>query len=374
MKMRRVLLAAVCSAVLLLPLGGCLSPVRLDKRAIVQAIGIDWVEGEYRLTLSLYDPQAMGGDAKEQDSGGPVIDCAGESIAEALEQARFTQGKEIFWGQNKLIVLGDTAARRGVREVLGFFDASHQSRPNVDVVTAVGNAADVVSAKTQGDSPAVTIQAILENGEKNGKIPRARMMDLVGALEIGGMGALTPLVEPVSAGEEKERLEMKGLALYTDGSMVGTADLDAARGVLWLRGDSDAADLSVKSDGGQLTLAVVDVKTTVKPTLVNGAPHFTIQCGLKAQLSGSDAPGANLAGLTAQAQSAAAEQIRWEISAALEQALWQNGSDVLGLARLLRKYEPGWYAGNAANYREHLREFTFTVEVVPRVTRWGPRG
>ena len=47
------LMAAGALAVLLT---GCMGAVPIDQRMLVQAVGIDWQEGQYQVTLQIFSP------------------------------------------------------------------------------------------------------------------------------------------------------------------------------------------------------------------------------------------------------------------------------------------------------------------------------
>ena len=54
-----LLLLLILSAVF--PLSGCLSPIQLNRQAIVQGIGIDYQDGKYRLTFQVFSPSDAAG-------------------------------------------------------------------------------------------------------------------------------------------------------------------------------------------------------------------------------------------------------------------------------------------------------------------------
>lgn len=367
------LLAAALAALLCLPLGGCMEAVGLGERAIVQAVGVDTVDGEYRLTFALAD--TSGGE--KDGTGGKTLftQGSGATVSEALRNAELQCGKELFWGQNKLIAVGMETARAGLDGVVGFFGASRQTRPNIDVVTVEGSAESLVFAKVEPGGAAAFTKALLENAEKNGRLPRTRLMELVGARETAGAGACTPLVRVQEEPDGTQSIVLDGLALYRENEFCGYADLAAARGVLWLRGDIATTDVAVSGTSGEeLTMAVVRANTAVRPRLVNGAPNFVVNCSVDARLAGEAVSGARLVEQAYHAEQAAASVISSEMAAALKQTLGRGGCDVMGLALLLKKYEPEWYAQHSAGFESAVMNFTFTLDVEPHVARYGSLG
>lgn len=365
--MKRLVAVALLLS-LCLPLGGCMKSVGLGQRAIVQAVGVDMEDGEYRLTLAFADTSS-----KEVESAGLLLaKGGGPTVGEALHSAELQCGRELFWGQNKVIVLGQSTARTGLGGVVSFFGASHQTRPNIDVVTVEGDAAELVSAKVEPGGAADFLQSMLENAEKNGRLPRTRLMEFMGARQVAGSGACTPLVRLTKEADDSQSIEITGLALYRDEFYAGTADLTAARGVLWLRGDVHTTDVAVRGTSDEtLTMAVAKAGTKVRPRIVEGTPSFTVECSVDARLAGENLIGTRLTEQTKTAEEAAARVIEGEIEAALRQTLGRSGTDVVGLMLLLRKYEPAWYAQHSTSGENSVMGFTFTLDIQPRVARYG---
>ena len=245
--MKRIRLIALLFA-LCLPLCGCMQAVRLNNRAIVQGIGIDLAEDGYLVTLQIFDAKGGGSqtavDASKANS--MTLQASGRTIAEAISAAELKQGKEIFYGQNKLIVVGEEVARQGLETIISFFNANPQSRPNVDIAMADGRAVDVMTTQiSQGVLPVLSVKSLLENSRTSGRILRGQVLDVVDAIENGRLGTFMPILVKSGEGEE-ETVEVLGTALYRHSRLVSRADETATRGLLWLRDDVRRTDLVVQ--------------------------------------------------------------------------------------------------------------------------------
>ena len=58
-----ILMAAGALSVLLT---GCMGAVPIDQRMLVQAVGIDWQEGQYQVTLQIFSPARKEGESAGQ--------------------------------------------------------------------------------------------------------------------------------------------------------------------------------------------------------------------------------------------------------------------------------------------------------------------
>ena len=103
---------------------GCIPSVELNERAIVQAIGVDTVKGGYRVSLQIFSPG--GGDGPTEINAGQqnakMITAEGKTISDAIQQATLEQGRQIFYGHNRLLVIGESTVKKGISDILPFFN------------------------------------------------------------------------------------------------------------------------------------------------------------------------------------------------------------------------------------------------------------
>ena len=77
--MRKWLILMVAGTLSVL-LTGCMGAVPIDQRMLVQAVGIDWHEGQYQVTLQIFSPARKEGESAGQE----VCSAAGEDLAECM--------------------------------------------------------------------------------------------------------------------------------------------------------------------------------------------------------------------------------------------------------------------------------------------------
>ncbi len=134
---KRKLAAAFLSACLL---GGCMKSVRLNERGIVRALGIDLpASGGCRLTMQINLPS--GEDAADKPL---VIEEEGRTITDALARAAVSQGKQLFLGDCRLIVLGQALAQMDASPALDFLNTNSMITPSATVLLAEGTANEIL--------------------------------------------------------------------------------------------------------------------------------------------------------------------------------------------------------------------------------------
>lgn len=243
MKIRKMIFLTLFFLLILLP--GCMRSIQLNERAIVQAVGLDWKDGEYALTLQIFDPEAAEGD---DTSGGKMLHVEGKTISEAMRNANLKQGQEIFWGHTKLIIIGEQIARDGIEAVIDYFNADAQSRPNMDVLIADGEAGEVLSEPLDSTIlPVLSTKMMLEGYQDNGKLVRSQLKGIAGSLENPSVGAYLPLAA-FSGDEKNPSIQIVGTAILSGGRITGTFSPEETRGILWAAGE---VGKNAANSGGQ---------------------------------------------------------------------------------------------------------------------------
>lgn len=124
------IVCAVCGALLCM-LCGCAN-LSLGQRAIVKAIYLDGMAGEYTASLVVFtcepttDTASAKGEAK-------IYSATEQTIGEALEAAERQQAKQPFYAQNELLFLGPAIARSDIGTALSYFTGEQAARPNLSV-------------------------------------------------------------------------------------------------------------------------------------------------------------------------------------------------------------------------------------------------
>lgn len=356
---------------LLLPLTGCVRSVQLNERAIVQAVGLDWKEGEYALTLQIFDPEAAQGD---DTSGGKMLRVEGKTIAQAMRNASLKQGQEIFWGHTKLIIIGEQIARDGVDAVVDYFNANAQSRPNTDVLIADGEAGEVLCEPLDRTIlPVLSTKMMLEGYQDNGKLVRSQLRGVISSLENPHTGAYLPLVA-FSGEEENPAIQVVGTAILHDGKMVGTFSPEETRGILWAAGEVGKIQLTMElEDLGIVTLDVVDSGTTVTARIQDGAPFYEVSVRVKSNVSEElfSLEGVSFSERCDRYEEEQRLLVRRETEHALERLFHELSCDALGYSNILMQQHYGYWKERSADDRALSNGVGFSVTVSSAINRGG---
>ena len=353
----------ICLLALCCPLAfsGCLSPVQLNERAIVQAVGLDWANGQIRATFQIFAPSGNGGISASAENA-HIITADGPTVSEAIQNATLTQGKQLFVGHSRIIIIGRALAERGLAQPLSYFSANAWSRSSIHLAMAENTAEEILSAKiNQGILPADTLEAIAENAAANGFVQNIQLYEFLGALEDGYEAPVLPVLRQKSGqdteGEgadtssqeslaEVSGVEMAGMAVFSGDKLAALLSREESRGLLWLRNSIRHTVLVAQTpDYSMAALRIYHADSSLKPvvTTVNGIPQITFHAQIYCEGSVGEALPQSDRSAVSDAleglEQAAEAVIRSECTAAFERTVRTLGIDPLHLGSILWKQE-----------------------------------
>lgn len=355
-----------------LTFSGCLSPVQLNERAIVQAVGLDWADGQIRATFQIFAPSGNGGISASADNA-RIITADGPTISEAVQNATLTQGKQLFVGHSRIIIIGRALAEQGLAQPLSYFSANAWSRSSIHLALAENTAEEILSAKiNQGILPADTLEAITENAAENGFVQNIQLYEFLGALEDGHEAPVLPVLRQKSgpdtgnqgSGTERQSsdtgsdqsqeslaevsgVEIAGMAVFDGDRLAALLSREESRGLLWLRDAIRHTVLVTQTpDYSTAALRIYHAESSLTPvvTTADGVPQITFHAQIRCEGSiGEALPRAGQPTGTEALDAlelAAGAVIQSECSAAFERTVRELRTDPLHLGSILWKQEP----------------------------------
>lgn len=367
--MKKILL----SLLTVMMLTGCMGNVYLNDRGIVQAVGIDYADGEYSLTMELFNVEESSADQGASGAKSKIIKSQGKSITEAIQKTALSEGKIMFFGNCKVIVLGEETAREGVSKALDYFNSTHETPPTILVLTARGKAEDILSTKEEEPIvPGKEILDMVEAAQKSGFSPQSRLMDIIGDIQEPNISGTLCLIE---AQEEKEKpvLSLAGLAVFREDRMISTLPLEQCRGLQWIKGKIKATEIYIKEDRiGQITAVTSQTSSKKNANISGDHPEMIIKIKVKSTAveavlnSGSPLSKEDQEYVTKLQE----QLIRSEVLE-LIQATQRKGLDVLGLAQHVKKSSPEFYLGHQNDWKNIVENANYQVEVTCEMDRMG---
>lgn len=383
---------------------GCASGVHLSRRAIVQAVAVDYDSGQYVATLQLY---GIEGESPDKQST-QTMELRGDTLTSLLTEGGVREGKQLFLGSLQILLLGEDLAREHAGEALRFFNAYPQIQPTLPVAVVEGRAGELLlNADSNPSLSARGLLNTLNSAEKAGLVPQARLMDVVGGME--GGGSLLPLFhygsgpeqemppgfsgletgdpllndllrqEAESAGEssgepesgpggqnnpeEEKELTLVGGAIFEGDNMDRTISPTEARGFSWLSGKGKSAVLSVELPELGRAVAVTDwLKVQVTPEVMADSLVFRIRLEVRASLLETTMREEDVTAHLAELRELFSRKIRMETESALS-ATCRRGYDPMNLGGLVKQRIPAFYKEHGDEWEDTLQDAGYSVDV-----------
>ncbi len=239
-------------------LAGCSTPVDLRDRAIVQAMGIDYDNGEYKITLQEYMPQ---GGAKSGDSKGSseniYVTTKGKTLFDALKNAEAKDGNQIFYGHSRVYIIGKKAAEQGLSQIIEFMNSNYQLSLNSAVMLAEESAEDILQKRIfMGVVPDISVERI----EGCGKAPDAAVIDVLREIYNLDGTCCIPLISP----DGNEEVKIEECVVFCNSKPLIKLNDEETMGYTWFNGKISDAVMIAQEQNQNVSVNIVSDSTSLE--------------------------------------------------------------------------------------------------------------
>ena len=263
---------------------GCESSERLTNMTVIQAVGIDTYEDNDETKVSVQYLNLSKNASTTEALQGNITDTASgtaSSISDAIAETSKTLSREMFFGQNKVIVFGADYAKKDIDKGLDYLLRSIDSRPDVVIAMSVDSAQSVIENKERSARvPAESVYKLLKLGEKNGLGAVVTVNDLLNLYNDDTSDIYLPVIK-----SEKEFVTCKGVAVFSNSHYALTLDENQTFGFLFVKNKIDGGALIVKNTAlGSVGLEINSSKSkrSVSVDVKNG--KITFECDIRVNL------------------------------------------------------------------------------------------
>lgn len=280
-------------------LTGCWNRRELKDLSIVAAMGVDKnpKTNKYKVSFQIVNPGNVatgvaGGGGTQIATPVTVYTGTGENLFGAIRKTSQKVPRQLFFAHLQLLVIGESLAKQGIRDLFDFFERSHEIRLTTMVLVARGSEAESI----------VRVLAPLEKIPANDIAGKMKITSKVWSenLKVELDDVIKPLLsagEPIISGVKivgdpeagnkssnlrqtnlPTRVDITGIALFKNGKLKRWLNGDEGRGVLWIRNKmkSTVVDLDCKDKKDAVGIEVIRSQTTVNVKVQNRKPVFHI--------------------------------------------------------------------------------------------------
>ncbi|MGE5415361.1 MAG: Ger(x)C family spore germination protein [Acidobacteriota bacterium] len=349
---------------------GCWSRVEINDLALVVASGIDVVHQggvrKVRYTMQIANPTVLlpGGGGGGGKAGGPkafwTVAGMGKTLRDATMDASERIPKRIFFGQNRLFLIGEEAAR----EKVPFEDRigrSRETRRNIWMAISKGEAKKVLEVEMptfQATSLAINNMFEVQGGTQ--AIVPITAAEFEYVMSTGCCSPVAPVIEVVPqtsftvedkkpGGGGPDTLKVSGLAVFDhDGKLLDFMDEQHTYGYMWVRNKVTRREMTLPDPSDRnsnVTVAILNSSSTTKVNIgQDGTPEYEIRVSGVSDLLEHFAfdPGLSTSGSFSMFEAAINRQLEKEILMSVEQAKSMHGDIFEFGEELRRQHYPEW--------------------------------
>lgn len=296
---------------------GCWDLREVEDLAFVMATAVDTApRGEVKLLVQVINARALGAGPRGGITQGASIptkpyrnyETVGRTVFDAIRELSLNVPKRLYFAQNREVLFTEKMARRGLGEVIDFFDRSVEIRKLAYVLVVKGNMEEVLELPgALAPSPALRIEGIMLHQHMANHFPLVSLGDFLGFLAAEGQETYCPVIRLGKNPTQKLRphkpsplapepyLQMKiaGTALFRKDKLVGFLNEHETRGLLWARGKVQGGHLEVPcpSGKGKISLEILRSKARMKPEITgDGRLKVTVKIREEANLVETGCP------------------------------------------------------------------------------------
>ncbi len=341
---------------------GCWNRQELSSLGLVMALAIDQApeKNKVSITVQLANPREVKQPSKTGGGGTKPVWVAtntGYSFSDALRNFVSISGRKLFYAHNQVIVIGEEAARKGVRPFMDFLSRNYQIRRTSWVVVAKGvKGARILQFQSEMEKvPAMEISSLIKAKVDASTAAGIDIHDFIekltgdGIEPIAGGIELTNRTQPEGgeAGKDKNEVSLTGTAVFKEDKLVGWLNKPETRGLLWILGQVNRGIIVVESPKDikkPVALEITRASGAVAPEFRNGKLVIKIKIKEEGNL------GENMSevdvtrpGVIKTLEDEQKKVIENEIRAALKKAQKEFKTDIFGFgASVSRNYPNEW--------------------------------
>lgn len=373
MKQLKILIICLISVCIL---SGCLPHSELDEQAIVEAIGIDYSDGKYQVTVQYFNMEGTGGNAPIDSTKANVVNVSGKgkTISAALESASLKCGKSFMYGITGIIVLGRDALERDILKTLSFAESYYQNNCSVLIAAADKKASDILEVKFKDGIISVEhLKMLLENSQYYGMGENIKITKLLSEQRSDFSGTALPVLSASEGGEttdDGKNVAITGGMLISGRNFTSDLSLEEMSGLQLIGENPENTLVTVSADNEKVNVTIYDIDAEIKHSFPDGKLRFDIDVHANGKYTDSQLKDKELA-FSGEIEKICAEILTERIRNALSSTVNRYGCDPVGLKYTISSSDYKNWLVISDNFGEMLKEAQFDITADIDIDRFG---
>ncbi len=358
-------------------MSGCMPHTELDQLAITEAIGIDYADGKYEVTVQYFNMEGAGGNSPIDPSKSNVINVTGkgDTVSAALESASIKCGRGFMYGITTIIILGREALGQDVRKTLSFAESYYQSDPSVLIAAADGKASDILGVKfKEGIISVEKLEMIITNAEYYGLAESVKILEFLSEQHRKNAATALPLLKEAETGsdatDDGKSVELTGGVLISEHKLSSDLSLSDLAGLQLLGKKPQNTVVGAKVDGANVSVTIYDIDTNITHELTEEGLKFYIKIHANGKYTDSQLNSkSDYYGETVE--DICAETLKKRTEEALLNTVFKHGCDPCELKYVITSSDYMEWIRIEDNFGEILKNAEFFIECDIDIDRFG---
>lgn len=361
----------------ILLLSGCWDNHELDTLFIVTGVALDKASDpkQMDITLQIGKPKSnVSGSGESSSQQGSTIQfkTTAYTVMEGLTELNRNSSRTLLLQHNQVLLMGSALAEQGIKDRIDLFIRDREARMEVLVMVTDGRADEVLSAKLDQEKiSGVFLAREMQDLYAASPCYKVRMLDFASRLRDGTISPVAPIVSEKEK-DDKQELQIDGMAVFKDGKMIGRLSNDEASGYVWAMGDVEQGGVVIQNNSGRAVFHIAKLDTAKDITLLEDG-------GVRVALSVDATLGIGelrvFYGITPEdllpyLSELAQNQISKQITDTFETARTLN-ADIYGFSTSLHHMYPKVWKGMKARWDELFPRIELYVQVKAHIPATG---
>lgn len=256
---------------------GCMGiKQEIKKIAVVVATGFDISEEDkYRATVQILNPKKQSSSnidtqsSRNQHSSKDIIVFSGigETPNDALNNISKGLGKVLFFGHAKYVVIGKDLAEYGLSAFIDSALRGYQTRPDNILLVTKGKASNILNATTIDEKVAAnSVESLIELQSARGFVPKVSRIDYANSLYSKTSAPILGVIDLNKDDNIGCTFSMEGTAVFKKDKLIGFMDMNATRGMQWIKGEVRDGNIVVRSleTNNKINFQIIKANSKVK--------------------------------------------------------------------------------------------------------------
>lgn len=361
----------------------------IDELGIVltTAIDMDMENEEVILIHEVIIPEPKGSPSNKNESKVVYVQSRGITVFDAIRNATLLFDRKLFLAHNRIIILGDDFARRGIGDFINFYTYDSEPRESAYIVVAKESKASEILGINSGMSnvPGDYLFSILKNHEYNSK---SRIFPMKSYMKYffqkqNPVSSLVQVVRNPSIkhdGEVKssvDSLDVSGGAVFNKDKLIGYFNAEETMGYNFLINEFENGIIVFETQdelnketkqlakiGNYTVVEVKSSKTKKNIEIVDGMFHLIIDVDIKGTM------GENTQGLVLMDRKVlesvelfCSNKVKEYITSTMEKSLNEFKVDSFSVGNLVHIQYPDLWRNIQEDWESIFPELTYTINV-----------